>query len=108
MATIRILLAPSHVMRNIYVQSRGEQANFVRENIGRYLILPPMELGTDLVGNSFVGWSAAQEVFDLTNDPSRQGERIERYGNGRSLSMGDVVQVGEERFAYLSRGWTQL
>ena len=51
---------------------------------------------------------AAEEVFDLTNNPSRQDEREEKYGNGRSLSSGDIVVVGEEQWVCLSIGWEKL
>ncbi|HEX8605111.1 MAG TPA: hypothetical protein VF774_20875 [Pseudoduganella sp.] len=36
----------------------------------------------------------ADELFDLTNNPGRQQEREQKYGRGRSLSVGDIVKVG--------------
>ena len=51
---------------------------------------------------------AADEVFDLTNNPSRQDEREEKYGNGRSLSVGDIVVVGEEQWVCCSFGWAEV
>ena len=51
---------------------------------------------------------AAEEVFDLTNNPSRQDERERVYGRGRSLSTGDVVVVGEEQWVCLSFGWAEV
>ena len=51
---------------------------------------------------------AAEEVFDLTNNPWRQDERMEKYGNGRSLSVGDIVVVGEEQWVCLSVGWAEI
>ena len=51
---------------------------------------------------------AADEVFDLTNNPSRQEERERVYGHGRSLSVGDIVVVGEEQWVCCSFGWQEI
>ena len=50
----------------------------------------------------------AEEVFDLTNNPSRQEERERLYGRGRSLSSGDVVIIGEKKMLCLPCGWAEL
>jgi hypothetical protein len=55
---------------------------------------------TDLKGEA-----AAEEMFDLTNNPYRQEEREETYGRGRSLSVGDKVQVGDEEYVCAPCGW---
>lgn len=54
------------------------------------------------------GKDAAEEMFDLTNNPGRQDEREERYGRGRSLSTGDIVQVDETLYLCCSFGWKVL
>ena len=51
---------------------------------------------------------AAEDAFDLTNNPSRQDERVWEYGRGRSVSSGDVVVVGEEQWLCMSVGWKQI
>jgi len=51
---------------------------------------------------------AAEEAFDLTNNPYRQDEREEKYGRARSLSVGDVVVVGEEQWLCMSSGWKEI
>ena len=51
------------------------------------------------------GEAAAEEVFDLTNNPSRQAEREELYGRGRSESVGDIVQVDGVNYLCASVGW---
>ena len=51
---------------------------------------------------------AAEEVFDLTNNPGRQDEREQVYGRGRSLSVGDIVVVGDEQWLCMSFGWKEL
>lgn len=55
------------------------------------------------------GEAVAEEIFDLTNNPSRQDERDELYGRRyRSVSVGDVVVVDGERFLCASMGWERL
>ena len=51
---------------------------------------------------------AAEEVFDLTNNPGRQQEREQLFGRGRSVSVGDIVQVEDEFFLCASMGWKAL
>jgi len=55
-----------------------------------------------------VGEDAAEGVFDLTNNPGRQEERMKVYGNGRSLSTGDIVVVDTEQWACLGIGWVKV
>lgn len=54
------------------------------------------------------GFDAAEEAFDLTNNPSRQEEREQKYGNGRSVSTGDIVDVDGYKYVCKSFGWTKL
>lgn len=54
------------------------------------------------------GEEAAEEMFDLTNNPSREEERAKKYGNRRSLSVGDVVQVGDDNYICASMGWRKI
>ena len=51
---------------------------------------------------------AAEEIFDLTNNPMRQGDREVRYGRGRSVSVGDIVSVNGEKFLCRPNGWLSL
>lgn len=55
------------------------------------------------------GEAVAEEVFDLTNNPSRDDDRVAcGYLNRRSLSVGDIVQVGDENWLCMSFGWQKL
>jgi hypothetical protein len=51
---------------------------------------------------------AAEEVFDLTNNPSREEERELLYGRHRSVSSGDIVDVDGSKFLCLPVGWLRL
>ena len=62
-----------------------------------YIALQSIEL-------SHTGEDAAEEMFDLSNNPARSGDRHVVACN-RSLSVGDVVQVDNDRFLCLSTGW---
>lgn len=68
----------------------------------RYLQLPPVEHNIDTL--AFV----PEEAFDLTNNPYRQDERMKKYGNGRSVSVGDIVEVEGRCFLCLSMGWEEF
>ena len=52
--------------------------------------------------------AVAEEMFDLTNNPSRDEEREERYGRGRSVSVGDIVEVDGVNYLCASMGWREL
>jgi len=54
------------------------------------------------------GLSGAREAFDLTNNPSRQDERVERYGRYRSVSVGDIVEVDGVNYFCDNFGWLEL
>ena len=54
------------------------------------------------------GEDAAEEVFDLTNNPSRQGEREQLYGRKRSVSVGDMVEVDGDLWLCCPRGWWKI
>ena len=54
------------------------------------------------------GEAAAEDMFDLSNNPSREHERAERWGRYRSLSVGDVVHVNDESYLCSAIGWVKL
>lgn len=60
------------------------------------------------INTRFVGAQAAEEMFDLTNNPAREDERQELYGNGRSVSSGDIIRCDGTDYLCLSIGWEIL
>lgn len=54
------------------------------------------------------GTDAAEEAFDLTNNPSRQSERAKTYGRGRSVSVGDIIEVDDTSYLCAGIGWVEL
>lgn len=51
---------------------------------------------------------AAEEMFDLSNNPGRDAERAERWGANRSLSVGDIVQVNDDSWVCGVVGWQRV
>lgn len=68
---------------------------------GGYERQMPIEVNGD-------GEAACEELFDLTNNPARQTERVFKYGRQRSLSTGDIVEVNTTKYVCMSLGWAQL
>ena len=107
MATVKIKLAPTSLMHVFYFQCKTVQLQSVHKALSdkTYTESKWFEVNGDST-------DAAEEVFDLTNNPNRQDEREEKYGWGRSLSVGDIVIInrvfGEEQWLCLSHGWVEL
>lgn len=99
MAIIRIMLCPDDMY--FIRPDDGYQKKLIKDNLQNYLTLPPMVV-------EGLGKDAAEEVFDLINNPSRQEERLDRYGNGRSVSVGDIIKVDDKMFACLAIGWQEI
>lgn len=51
---------------------------------------------------------ACEEIFDLSNNPNREDERLERWGDNRSLSVGDIVQVNDTCWICAVIGWVKV
>jgi hypothetical protein len=103
-----ILLAPIAIVHKAYMLGATHAPFQVAYNRGEYERTKPYTFGHDDTEPE----SAAEEMFDLTNNPSRQEERELVYGRGRSLSVGDIVEVeqGEKLTAWLCMctGWKQI
>lgn len=101
MAKVQIKLAAADEMFNVMTASNPVQLamNMLQRNA--YTILPAMQSEAE-------GEAAAEDVFDLTNNPDRQDERLATYGNGRSVSTGDIVCVDGVDYLCCSIGWKRL
>jgi peptide methionine sulfoxide reductase MsrA len=54
------------------------------------------------------GEAAAEEAFDISNNPSRENLRQEVFGRQRSVSVGDIVEVNGEEFFCAAMGWQKM
>jgi hypothetical protein len=83
---------------------------------GRYLARGAFERGpvvsyaflANFACDTDVAEQFAEELFDLSNNPSRQDVRELLYGTGRSLSVGDIVVVEDERDPEYETSWLCL
>lgn len=55
-----------------------------------------------------IGEDAAEEMFDISNNPSREDEREAVFGRSRSISVGDIVTVDGVGYLCASMGWIRL
>lgn len=99
-SVVTIKLAPAALMIQFYLNH--DAARVAADNYSSYEIRPCFAV-FDVEGEA-----AAEEVFDLTNNPSRQLERVQLYGRARSLSVGDIVEVDSVNYLCASTGWVNL
>ena len=103
-STVTIKLAPSVLASEIYSKiytNKASALNLVEENQNLYKVCSSFTVTAD-------GIDAAEEAFDITNNPSRQKERESLYGRGRSVSVGDVVEVDGVNYVCAPTGWIKL
>ena len=100
MTQVKVLLVDSSKLGDFYFTKDAVALAQRLLNEGYYDI----EACVDLP-NTLCEQDAAEEIFDLTNNPMRQGEREVRYGPSRSVSVGDIVSVNGERFLCRPNGW---
>lgn len=100
MSHVIIHLAPDSIAFTSYARRSKEDA-VAAFRAGQYSFCKSMEF-------SSAGMDAAEEAFDLTNNPDRQDERERLYGRGRSVSVGDIVEVDGDAYLCESMGWSKL
>jgi hypothetical protein len=102
MSVATVKLVSEQFMAEFY--SRGDQVGTARslQKDGWYRVLGSMGI------HSLAGEDVAEEVFDLSNNPSRQAERDLHYGPFRSVSVGDIVNVDGQDYLCASMGWIEL
>lgn len=54
------------------------------------------------------GSDAAEEMFDVSNNPSRGEERVRLFESQRSVSVGDIVEVNGVTYLCASMGWEMI
>lgn len=97
MAHVTVALVDSLKLGDFYFTQ--DAAGLARKYLEQGLYETVCEL--DIPYNSF---DAAEEVFDLTNNPMRM-DRRSRYGNARSVSVGDLVTVDGVIHLCRPNGW---
>lgn len=100
MSVITVKLAPNDILADFYFGN--EPVEIAKFNQGEYKRV------AKIVSEEFFGKEAAEEIFDLTNNPERQKERLKTYGNHRSLSLGDIVNVDGTNYLCAKFGWIKM
>lgn len=103
MSVATIKLVNEQLMSTFYFATRRpeELARLYREQ-GQYRVQGTIAVTMDS------DEAVAEEMFDLTNNPSRQSEREQLYGRYRSVSVGDIIDVDGREFLCASQGWIEL
>lgn len=87
MSQVVMYMASKELMREMYFLKEDKALEVYAERFSEYTPAPAFEVEKS-------GEDAAEEAFDLTNNPSRDVDRrIAGFVNHRSLSTGDVVRV---------------
>lgn len=98
-SAVTVKLAPTELMIEFY--TKQDAVGVASRGYASYEVRPCFAVDA-------LGEAAAEEVFDLTNNPSRQAEREQLYGQGRSLSVGDIVEVDGVNYLCASQGWINM
>jgi hypothetical protein len=102
MAKIIIKLAPSEIRRDFCLfEKQADLICAAALKAGKFEIFPAF----DVIQK---GEAGAEEAFDLTNNPSRQKERVIKFGCFRSVCVGDVVEVDGVNFLCDTFGWCEI
>ena len=99
MSKVIIKLAPPKLRADIYFAD--DKAKLAAIWLPLYEVHDPIMMVEE-------GLYAAEEAFELTNNPSREEERNARYGNRRSVSTGDIVEVDGTNYLCGSFGWITI
>lgn len=106
-SNVTVYLIPDNLMREYYLVkfNHEKKLKFVEENMKHYEMAASWTVDED-------GEEAADEAFELTNAPYREDERENLYGDYRSVSTGDIVEVsnksGVKFYLCESIGWTEI
>lgn len=102
MSTVTVKFLPSELMRNFLMAGRDRRMQWVKDNLKNY---------SDSMTFELVGYNpedCCEEMFDISNNPSRQVERAKMLGKYRSVSVGDVVVVDGVKWICDSIGWKKI
>jgi hypothetical protein len=112
-SAVTVYLLDENYMRDFFMTGLADRANFAKTKWKEVLEgKRTYNLVASWVVNT-TGENAAEEVFDMTNNPCRQDERDTYYDKVRSVSVGDIVEVsnltdGSQYYLCDSFGWVAI
>lgn len=102
MSSVTIYLAPTALTATL-ITSPDKAERLMRRLFSR---------GMYRACNSFTtlqsGLEAAEEAFDLTNNPDRAHDRVKLTNCVRSVTLGDVVEVDGVKYVKIEAVWKVL
>lgn len=106
-----VVLMPPELRHQLHIPSNEYLSELVAlYKRGSYTRSREIHLSSDSTAEA-----AAEELFDLTNNPTRQEERELLYGLSRGMSMGDIVELKDatnpeivECWLCMNAGWVKL
>ena len=98
---VHFFLAPDDMIGSFYFRDTPQALDVVRVRRSHYRLAGMIP--TDLVGEE-----AAEMVFDISNNPSKESLKESMGWTGRSLSVGDIVMVDGVQYVCLPVGWKIL
>lgn len=108
MVTVTLHMLKPEFRNNMYSGVLDSQVDAAREMLARGTCYEKVLVDIN-DEHCVTAEDVAEEMFDLTNNPSRQTAREYVYGRGRSLSVGDLVELGvemnNEKLLCCSFGW---
>jgi|694.fasta_scaffold14282_29 hypothetical protein len=103
MAIITVHFAPLSMRRTLCTSEAVEK--LVQDTFGEYTSHEPFY-------SPLIGEEAAEDVFDLSNNPSREFDRKFVFKDARTVNVGDVVEVDymgvPSFFLCKGIGWAKL
>jgi hypothetical protein len=105
-----IITRPPRDVMNFMISADPDNPRFQQALIAWRAQRYEIEGAVEMPGCDLVGEQAAEECFDVTNNPARQDEREAVYGRGRSVCVGDVVIIQDSGGAFMccSSGWHRI
>jgi hypothetical protein len=100
--TAKILLLDPEYMGQFYFKPNPRET--ARELLAKDLYTAQGQFTLNVTDSE----DAAEFLFDLTNNPSKDDLRAVLYGRGRSLSVGDIVDVDGELLLCANTGWQRV
>jgi hypothetical protein len=101
MTNVYAFFAPRSVIRASLMHDDLHLLSIAKEHAGDYEPVQGLTLPQK-------GEAAAEELFDLTNNPSRDEDREYYLWDRKPISVGDIVQVGRTQYLCSSFGWLKV
>ena len=98
---VRIKLVDAECLGSFYFNQNPDITSLAKSLRNRYTVAATIECGKN-------GEDAAEEMFDLTNNPGRDEDRARLYGRQRSVSVGDKVEVNGVEYLCAPTGWIKI